>query len=976
MTIRNPEEDFPDGGLGPLNTASEETTRSWWGPLAIVAAIGVTELLLWAGGTLAVVAPLLVLASAFAAATSFPLSLITVSTTTVYAATRAVGLGYTFLDPEVIVLLVATGLFGPGLVVWLQKLHTRTRLADTERVRREFEEHFDSQLQKAALAAESDRRVPIDGLEVIVWESRPDGGGFRFLNTYAETLLGYSASADDPLDLPWEITHPDDLRRLQSTVAMVLEDGQPRQLEYRIQGKDGFSVWVRDYIRRIPGSGPENPLVRGMALDVSARKAVEEDLHREKERYRSLFEGVPVGLYRMSPQGEFLMANNALVSMMGYSNHQAFYATSASELYADPMDRWRWQNSMVHVHGVRSFELPCRRADGTLIRVRNTARAVRNEDGEIAWYEGFVEDVSDETRFDVTEENAESSYRGLVEQSLVGIFMVQGEKVLYANPKVSEIFGYSHSELLGLPSALALVVDEHREKVADYLREQIDSADGDPLGFRGLRKDGTVIDLEVHCSQTTFNGLPAVLGTVLDVTSRKATEERLFQAAFHDPLTGLPNRILFMERLEHAFQRQKRGKQFAVLFLDMNRFKAINDSYGHSTGDELLRVVAHRMETCVRPGDTIARFGGDEFGLLIEDITQAEDATEIAGRIRDAIGETVEINGHEIHAAVSIGIALSSAGYRTPEEILRDADLAMYRAKGTGDRSRFEIFDQAMHGEVLERIELENDLQVAAERGDFHLHFQPIVDLRSGEMAGVEALVRWTHASRGAVQPATFIPLAEETGIIIPIGRQVLRMACRQLADWQKRFPRELPLSVSVNLSAKQIRGSAIVEDVRELLEETGLAPGSLQLEITEGLILEDQRAAAHMLNRLKALGVRIYLDDFGTGYSSLGYLHSLPIDSIKIDRTFINRLELQDASGPHLVRTIVNVAHTLGMEVIAEGAETIEHVRRLQDLGCEFAQGHHFAPAVPAEEIEGMLRMGRFELPDNPSRLRVVVQN
>jgi EAL domain-containing protein (putative c-di-GMP-specific phosphodiesterase class I) len=287
----------------------------------------------------------------------------------------------------------------------------------------------------------------------------------------------------------------------------------------------------------------------------------------------------------------------------------------------------------------------------------------------------------------------------------------------------------------------------------------------------------------------------------------------------------------------------------------------------------------------------------------------------------------------------------------------------MYRAKGNGF-SGYEVYDQAMHGEAMERLRLENDLQRAAERDEFHLHYQPIVCLQTGELHGFEALLRWSHPERGSVSPTAFIPLAEEVGAIIPIGLHVLKLACQQAADWQARFPRKIPISVGVKLSARQIQGSPIVEDVRQVLEETGLVPGSLELEITESLIMEDQPAAAHMLNRLKALGVKILLDDFGTGYSSLSYLHTLPIDTLKIDREFVIGLETQERSS-HLVRTIVSVAHNLGMDVVAEGAETPEHVQVLRKLGCEFAQGYHFSEPRKPQEIETFLESGRFELPD-----------
>jgi diguanylate cyclase (GGDEF)-like protein/PAS domain S-box-containing protein len=941
-------------------------------PMTAVIAI---EVLAFVGLPFASVTPLLVLALVVAVHRSrLGPAILSVAAGTAYGIGRLILAGYDPLDRPVIALAVSTAVLVPAVMLHVRSFNGRARRELVNRAVTRAVTQAEGREHLARNTTESERRLALDSLEALVWETRGNCESLRFLNSYSETLLGYPGGDDDSPEYSWEIVHRDDHRRVRSTLEAVREDGEQRQIEYRIMARDGFSVWLRDTIYRLPESEAGEHRLRGTAIDISARKTMEEELHREKERYQGLFEGVPVGLYRMSAHGEFLVANTALVNMMGYTNHQAFYATNANDIYADSMDRWRWQNSMVHVHGVRSFELPCRRADGTMFWVRNTARAVRAESGEIAYYEGVVEDISDSKRAKVAEEAAESQFRGLVEQSLVGIYMVQNDALVYANPKMTNIFGYSHRELLDLPNALSLVADEHRNKVAAYFAERLETDDNVPLSFRGVCRNGSVVEVEVHCTRTTFNDQPAVLGTLLDITARKETEERLFHAAFHDPLTGLPNRILFMERLEHSFQRQKRGKEFAVLFLDLNRFKAINDSLGHAAGDELLKLTAHRLQTCVRPGDSIARFGGDEFAILVEDVTQLTDATQIAERIRESISAPAEINGQEVLTGGSIGIAMSSAGYRKPEEILRDADMAMYRAKGAGT-SHFEIFDQAMHGEALDRIALENDLQRASDRGDFHLHYLPIVCLKTGRMEGVEALVRWTHAERGAISPSTFLPLAEEVGSIIPIGRQVLRMACRQAVEWQERYPRERPFSVSVNLSARQIQGSAIVEDVRQVLEESGLPPGSLTLEITERAILDDQRAAAHMLNRLKGLGVRIFLDDFGTGYSSLGYLHSLPIDTLKIDRTFVNTIETQ-GSGSDLVRTIINVAHNLGMEVVAEGAETEEHIRLLQELGCEFAQGYHFAPPGSAEEIEALLDMGDFEMPDAaPARLRVLNQ-
>jgi diguanylate cyclase (GGDEF)-like protein/PAS domain S-box-containing protein len=918
------------------------------------------------GVAFAAISPLLVLAIAAGVYVAGPRAgRPAVFAGTIYGTLRLLYAGASIFDPAVVGLTVSTGLLAPWLMTHIRVRGERQRKRELARFAR-----FGEQARREVVALKQEKRIALDGVEALVWEAQPGSDRFRFLNSYAETMLGYELGADGEAEFDWTIVHSDDQRRLRNLLEAVAEDGHPRQVEYRITARDGYSVWVRDSVAFVGGvDATEERKLRGMAVDISARKQMEEDLHREKERFRSLFDGVPVGLYRMTPQGEFLVANSALVAMMGHQNHQAFYATNANELYVDPMDRWRWQNAMVHVEGVRSFELPCRRRDGALIWVRNTAKAVRSETGEIAYYEGVVEDITDGKRARAAEEAAESKFRGLVEQSLVGISMVQGEKLVYANPKMTEIFGYTHEELLDLAGALDLVASEHQNKVRKYFADRLETEDGAPLGFRGVRKDGSIVEVEVHCTRTTFNDEPAILGTLLDITDRKRAEEQLFHAAFHDPLTGLPNRILFMERLEHALQRGKRGRQFAVLFLDLNRFKTVNDSLGHNAGDELLRLVAQRLQTCLRPGDSISRFGGDEFALLLEDIDQLSDATQIAERIREAIAVPALLDGQEVYTGASIGIAISGCGYGRPEEVLRDADMAMYRAKGAG-QSSYEVFDEEMHGEAVERMRLENDLQKAAEQGDFHLDYQPIVCLATGEFHGVEALVRWNHAERGAMAPSAFIPLAEEVGAIIPIGRQVLRLACKQLVDWQARFPREKPLSVNVNLSVRQIQGSPFVEDVRQVLEETGLPPECLKLEITESLIMEDRIAAAHTLKRLKSIGVRIFLDDFGTGYSSLGYLHTLPIDALKIDRTFTAQLNTEER-GAHLVRTIVNVAHDLGMEVVAEGAETEAHVRKLRELGCEFAQGFHFCPPVKPEDIEVLLAGSAFKLPKGRKRAR-----
>ena len=442
----------------------------------------------------------------------------------------------------------------------------------------------------------------------------------------------------------------------------------------------------------------------------------------------------------------------------------------------------------------------------------------------------------------------------------------------------------------------------------------------------------------------------------IELMERKRAEERLVYSALHDPLTNLPNRVLFMDRLQHAMERAKRHKdfQFAVLYLDLDRFKVVNDSLGHNIGDLLLIESSHRLQVCLREEDTVARLGGDEFVILLEDIQDPVDVTRIANRIQTNLASPCDLENHKVFVSVSMGIVLNTNGYERPEDILRDADIAMYRAKGQG-RGRYEMFDMTMLAHAMTRLELETDLRRALERKEFIVHYQPIVELGACRIVGFEALVRWQHPVRGLVMPAEFIPTAEETGLIVPIGHWVLLEACRQVREWQAQFPTEPPLTVSVNLSVKQCSRADLVQKVAEVLQKTGLAAGDLKLELTESMIVEDTESTSTMLSELRALGVQVQIDDFGTGYSSLGYLQRLPIDTLKIDRTFIGRIG-NNGSGSEIVQTILVLAHDLGMKVVAEGIETDEQLSKLKSMKCEYGQGYFFTKPVDSQTAEELL--------------------
>ena len=433
------------------------------------------------------------------------------------------------------------------------------------------------------------------------------------------------------------------------------------------------------------------------------------------------------------------------------------------------------------------------------------------------------------------------------------------------------------------------------------------------------------------------------------------TKEHFRHAAFHDSLTGLPNRAMFTELLKAEIENSKRrdGHMFAVLFLDLDRFKNINDSLGHTHGDLLLVAFAERLERTLRPVDTLARFGGDEFAILLSGMTDATDAVRIAQRIQDELSQPFVLDKNSAFASSSIGIALSSTGYYRPEDILRDADTAMYRAKENG-KARYEVFDHGMHARAVSRLQLESDLRQAVEQKEFCVYYQPIVCLQTGRLAGFEALVRWNHPRRGLVKPADFIPVAEETGLIVPIGGWVLREACRYVRECQMLHPSHRSLSLSVNLSARQVAQPDLLERIKEALAISKLDPHCLKLEITESVVMENAEAAALMFKQLRALGVQLSIDDFGTGYSSLSYLHRFPLNYLKIDRSFVSRLTTDNDNA--IVRTISTLARNLGMEVIAEGIETEEQYKQLKMLGCEFGQGYLFSHPVDNEGVLHLL--------------------
>ncbi|MDP9071213.1 MAG: PAS domain S-box protein [Actinomycetota bacterium] len=680
------------------------------------------------------------------------------------------------------------------------------------------------------------------------------------------------------------------------------------------------------------------------------RKAAEEALRESEERYRTTVETASDAFVRIDAEGVIADWNRQAETMFGWAAREAIGRCLADTLVPP-------EHREAHSQGLkrfletgegpvlnRSIEVTALHRDSTTFPIELTIWPTR--EGGRWFFNAFLRDITERRRADQALRDSEGRYRGIVETAQEGVWLIDGEgRTTFVNQKMAELLGAEVEEMAG--SSLVEFLDE-RDKPGPLAERRWESF-LDQQELRFVRRDGTALWARlaasaVHDESGRYAG---ALAMVSDITQRKAAEEALVHQAFHDTLTQLPNRALFLDRLSQALaRRQRRATETAVLFLDVDRFKWVNDSLGHGAGDQLLVVVAERIQSALRPGDTVARFGGDEFVVLCEDLGGERDALAVAQRLARSLAVPFELDHRQFGLTVSVGIAFAS-GDDDPTSLLRDADAAMYRAKERG-RDRVELFDERMRSRAMARLETESALRRALEEGHLQVYYQPVVDLNSGATVGLEALVRWEHPEWGLVQPSEFIPLAEDTGLILPVGALVLAQACRQVARWHLVHPERPALVLSVNLSGRQLSSPGLTEVVADTLRDSGLDPAALCLEITESVLMDDATSARGGLEALKALGVSVAVDDFGTGYSSLSYLRQFPVDVLKVDRSFVSGLERsrEDAA---IVAGIIGLANALSLGTVAEGVETARQAAQLLGLGCRRAQGYHWSRPLPA---------------------------
>ncbi len=780
---------------------------------------------------------------------------------------------------------------------------------------------------------------------------------YDYYSQGSELIYGYAPQVIKTQDGLWRSrVLPEDLDAVIMPAVQAMHGGQTHvDIEFRFCHSDGSLRWIGETCTARWDQAQRCWIVTTVAVDISDRKRAEMALQASEARFRAVFEQAAVGINQADASGRFIQANQYFCDLLGYTqaelltlNYQDI--THPEDLaHARPFQSRQFQGEL----SCFTIERRYRHRSGEWIWTELTLSLIRDEAGQVVSDLAIVIDIRDRKRAELALRQSEAKSRAIL--AVMPDLMFR----LGADGRYREVIN---------PCPELELFFQGRDPVGQRL---LDFAPAD-IATRKLSVMRQVLAtgaLQCYEQQIEIpsgrryeevrivkSGDDEVLYMIRDISDRKQAQAQIIHNSLHDPLTGLPNRTLLSDRLDAAIHRAQRHPhyQYAVLFLDLDRFKGINDSLGHGVGDQLLMAIAQKLRTHIRAADVAARLGGDEFVLLLEDIDGPDKAVAVAERILADCQTPLMLGGHEVLIGVSIGIAIGNARYTAAAELIRDADIAMYRAKHR-QRGTYRFFDPAMHTQVLTQHTLEVELYRAIEQNELTVYYQPIIDLEQSRLMGFEALVRWPHPTQGLLTPDVFLPCAEATGLIVSLDHWVLRQTCRQLGIWQRQFPHHAPLGVSMNLSTQNFATASLLEDIDAVLAEMGISGNSLSLEITENMLIQDMEKAAYLLTQLADRGIGISIDDFGVGYSSLQYLHRFSLTHLKIDRSFVQHLD-SDSRDYAMVQMILGLSQQLGLSAIAEGIETPQQLHLIKAMGCQFAQGYLFSQPLPVEAVAGYL--------------------
>jgi diguanylate cyclase (GGDEF)-like protein/PAS domain S-box-containing protein len=753
-------------------------------------------------------------------------------------------------------------------------------------------------------------------------------GKFIEVNDIACETLGYSRAELLQLS-PEDIDVPDTQIRLPNIIKTLFER-RFCVFEQTLCTKDQQQIPVENSSHLFLFQGHQTCLT--ISRDIRDRKLTAERLKASEERFRLITENMTDLVCLHEPDGRYRYLSPSCETLLGYKPEELININPYILFHPEDQELIQSQSHNPNLKGQKTeITYRLRTQSGKYIWLNTVTKPIVNESGQVTRLLTTSRAVGDRVRAEQALRASQMRLNTIVNNTSYGIVIVDRMgKILFVNVAAVQLFNRSQEELIGSDLGIPAIANE-------------------PAELEIIAHRGCLITVEIRIKEIEWNNEIVNIISLQDITERKQAEAQLEYRAYYDTLTDLPNRTFFMSRLSQAIQGSQQNPtfNFAVLFLDLDRFKIVNDSLGHLVGDRLLVSFAQRLKTILRPLDTVARLGGDEFTILLEDIRNPLEVTQVARSINQSLQIPFSVDGMSIVTTVSIGIALSNSKYTQPEYLLRDADLAMYRAKEKG-RARYEIFDETMHHLAIQQLRIEHDLRLAIEHQEFVAYYQPIINLQTQQLSGFEALIRWQHPQRGLVSPNEFIPIAEETGLIATMGEWMLQQTCQQLRLWQETLPNCEHLRVSVNLSGHQLQEDTLLAAIDRVLAQTGIAGSSLKLELTESMLIDNVEEAIALLDKIRDRGIQLSIDDFGTGYSSLSYLHRFPVNTLKIDKSFVSRMGL-GGENREIVETIIALARQLDLDAIAEGVETHQQLQQLQALGCKFAQGYYFARPITA---------------------------